>query len=658
MITKSLHWKNTGSVVSKIDIDHSPMGKFAILHAGEAGMPGDQQQLATHLLKQGFQAVPSVVDGENVLMVALGRNEKSLTRALHQAGAISGEPQVEFSDAREQSGNFLQRAWVNIQRNATRLDGTFGCLGHVFLYRRGRILDDESIVSASKLYGAATIILAAFGNGAQALNASVENLANETRHQLSKSGIEIEKSEYETTHQEMQDNRNILQKFVGFVSRNPILVNASLGIPGNLQLVKSGLDDRQYTRAFAGATAAAGALTASLLPEKAVEDQRMPENPGPIRRFISFVQERPVRIMGLNQLLDNALMWADVLSLKSTYTKRMTGWTDKDGTQHASHYELRDRANQAISDVLLGGVDWNAVGPKGTTIAGRIQEWRKEFLETERQDTPEAKLSLEGIMESAKATLAGFSPDALQEKWKARSLQNNPEHRLQTVIERTGVTGLEKLHQLLDVRGQVESELATAEKAEASDQSGSKNPFKNAYTAAIASLGLWTMSSAMTAITSKQHGSELGSDGADKSWLEKQGPAGKMVLGRYAQMALAVAPEDRGRAITEMATHLSTVVDKFAVSAEEIRQNLTQMVEKMEENRFVSQPTKLASIPKGNTPMLAVAHSVAPIAKESGLKHAAAAQTAEHAPAEPTVEDASLRAVTEQQAAVQGAHHG
>lgn len=588
MISKTYSWQSSQSTISKMEVDTSAVGKYAILHAGDA--PGNQQKLATELLNKGFQAVPSVIDGENVLITTLSfrNNDKVLTKALLDLGAVEGKPDIQ-KEKIQKDGNIFQRSRDAILRQAARLDGVFGIAGHVFLNRRGVILEDKSLENASKLFGTTTMILAVFGNGARAINESVDTFAEQTRNQLAKSGIDVPRSEYENELMHMQDNRSFPKKVYDFVARNPLPINYAIALPGHLSIVQSGIKDREYGRTAAGTIATSGALTAMLVKEKPIEEQRLPDNPNILRRIGSKIQERPVRVLGLNQLFEQTFMWADVLRMKNTYTNRLNGFTDKKGNYHKSHYELLNDTNSAINNVLLGDIDWSKAGAQGSDIEGRIGEWRKAFLETNLEQTEEAKASLSSIMNDAKGILSKVSssinPKAILEKYEKKKGESPHEQQLNAVLASKELSGLEKLQEMLTIKQQVERELTTAEKAEASEAHG-KNPLKNAYTAAISNIALWTMSSIMTVLTSKRHGSEIGGDDRDSNWLDQQGPAGKMLLGRYAEMALNVAPENREHAITEMSTHLSTLIDKRQAGTDLIRNALSDMVTTMEKSPF------------------------------------------------------------------------
>lgn len=109
-----------------------------------------------------------------------------------------------------------------------------------------------------------------------------------------------------TTHALLR-HQGLLDHVQDYFYRHPTDLMNATGLLGAGQLIRSGLKKRFLPDLASGAVVAAGALAGLLIPEKQPDPDHPPEGMG--GRILSTIQEKPLRITGALQGMNNVAMF-------------------------------------------------------------------------------------------------------------------------------------------------------------------------------------------------------------------------------------------------------------------------------------------------------------------------------------------------------------
>ncbi|MCC7260847.1 MAG: hypothetical protein IT567_07420 [Alphaproteobacteria bacterium] len=562
MIRSRYQFNNSSSPIERIEVHISEAeGRFARIHFRPNADPAALDALRLKMRASGFFSSPNVdettgeaflrVDGFNVF-----RGEKALLKGLDKAGIstqnISRETPKLEPDPEESKGNLFQRGWKFVQRQALRFDGLFGLIGHMFLFAAGTKTGDNGRRNAATFYGASTLLLIIFGNGAKSIDD--EDIVEKTRKESQKAGINLQPDAYDEFSRETLLKRNAFQKAGDVFLRYPFAFAYGLGVPGNVAHLSSALKDKNYDRMAVPALGMFGTIVTMLLPEKALADQDLPKNPGIGQRITSEIQARPLRFHGTIMLLDNAFLWKEAFNLDKVSAERVK--THPPRIAEIEKLMLQLLGNIPKEEFIRLCVDekgafrYNAEtaeavyeGLRGVDLrAGNVAEQlMKQFPKGHEEELLLSKIinlpanvwkSVETTTEAIKERASLIQEEGLKEG----NAKYNEAHAKtpERIAADDNLSLFDKLQKLSTARNALQGELDVALRNGTVEDS--KNPLDRVSGGTLTKLmaTFWTLSSLSTFIASKNRAPE-----------QEQLKSFDSTAGRLAYMMLSMSPEER-----------------------------------------------------------------------------------------------------------------
>jgi uncharacterized protein (DUF2164 family) len=316
--TTTYRW-NSGSTISRIEIEKMPTGKTeARLYANKETPETSLAALPRELHKYGFEKpYPEVIEGENCLIIPDTSNPAKLFSLLAQKGLVQGDAQV----ATDQNGKK--------KIDTLKYSGLVGMVGHGALMARGALRGDWNQVFQGPAGAAVPLILSAYGNGQD--NIDFDHMLQEMHGYFQKEGIDLPPLE------SLEAKRSLIKTLNHFASTHSLELAGSIGLFGAYKGIRSGMNDRNWFRAGAGAVSGVGTAAMFLVPESKQDDDRsagtkLKEELGKLAKacltptqlpgaMMDFVKAGPIMFMGVLNLADNALYGADIWKQITTFRK-------------------------------------------------------------------------------------------------------------------------------------------------------------------------------------------------------------------------------------------------------------------------------------------------------------------------------------------------
>jgi len=345
------HWENNSLIKNAIFESPKLGDKRALLFIEESAdtheaLKKGREELLT---KHKINSYPDYIDGRHVLVVNKYKDEKALKSALNNIGFTNG---VGFSKSlgKEDAPSSFKEKLNHLRHGTTlKIAGFLGLIGHGLMMRAGIMEGDSSKKAASIKYMVNSGLYATFGNGAEQLK--VDPIIDRMRTHLADNNIYIEPTEIDVTNSSYKDNQSIFKKAYNLVGKNVIQINEGIGLWSNIDQMASGMGKggngtKSVPFFLAGFSSAIGSIAAIALPEVKKEEQNPALQKNIFGRAFSWVQEAPLRFLGLTTVVGNISFFFDVFEKKKRQSSILNGGTDKDGKKLLSHSE-RIKNNEA-----------------------------------------------------------------------------------------------------------------------------------------------------------------------------------------------------------------------------------------------------------------------------------------------------------------------
>lgn len=309
------------SAIARMECEPLPGGGYKARLVAREGAQANFAALPGMLRAQGFSsAYADVWQERNVLTVPNVKSPEALASALATAAFVSGAAQHETTPVKRQKQAFDTLKW----------SGRVGVLGQLMLTVNGWLQKDRHKMHSGLASALHLLIVARYGNGKDRLDFD---------GMLKGMGEYFDEQDIKLPPPELQERKSTaLGSLDRLIGKHPLEIGHAIGITGAVKLVQSGVKDLResggkqgFYSTAAGLSTLSGDLAIMFVPErrksKAERAQKKDESlkgwiaglprtwgrllrsPGKIPGALwEFVQDAPLRFMGLVNLAESALM--------------------------------------------------------------------------------------------------------------------------------------------------------------------------------------------------------------------------------------------------------------------------------------------------------------------------------------------------------------
>lgn len=331
--TLAIYRYKQGSLLDEVQILSNESGGLrAYLHAREDATPEQLAQVRTSIASLGWKAVPTQLDGRQVLEIRGFKKRPVLEAALRDHGWVVEPPSVELQDndrrstQEKLSNGTLKFAGISyLVGDAAFMKYGFSKLAHPSQQDKTSRFFNKMDIGAGVGYALGSLSLMIFGSRDQSQNV-IEAASKKVRNYARKEQIAVDDGT--TLDNAAFTERSFKERIRHTLAKYPsetlnsiyVGVGALLGMAATYRAVKyhqagelKNFKDELWDIGLGGVTATS-ALAGLVIKEKK-PDEEGKEKPEGLGKAWAWVQEKPLRATGIG------FMAATLLHAKGTYNK-------------------------------------------------------------------------------------------------------------------------------------------------------------------------------------------------------------------------------------------------------------------------------------------------------------------------------------------------
>lgn len=316
MTRSSYQWNSESSLIKEVEIDDHGKKPVGVIFAPEnSAEPEKLAHLQSDLfVKHGILGYAKQIDGRQALVVHEFDTPESLIDTLETQGVVAGKPEVTQlppSQQEQEEKTGLGKAFEDFRhKGAMKAAGVAGIMGHLLLLTSGHLEQDPEKQKIAGIFLLNTALYAYYGNGTQDLQA--DEALQPMRDMLKENGIDLKSNTLEEVVDQIATDKGFLSKIDNFVREHIVQLNESVGAYNNYLMIQNGLGQKDFGMLGAGVSSLLGSLSAIAVPEKPMEDQPKEMLDNPLGKAWAFVQDSPMRVMGVMNLINSTSLMADI----------------------------------------------------------------------------------------------------------------------------------------------------------------------------------------------------------------------------------------------------------------------------------------------------------------------------------------------------------
>jgi hypothetical protein len=269
----------------------------------------DYDQLSTirrAMEAHGWQCVPAVVEGKNVLQVSGFKEEGELAALLATHGLADATPIIIPEPGDHPTKTISD--WL--EHTSLKAAGWLNLVGDIALLGAGIKSGREQEVTAGVLYTGGAAVLARYAN--VKTEHQVQRVLDRTAGFMQQQAAQLpEDTALSTIARDRKTG--VIKNTEDFLYRYPAEVMLSAYTLGAFSMLRSGIKQGNPWGIAYGANSVALKAASLMIPEKGKMDPADKQGAGPVRSVINWVQEKPLRLFGFGSLVSDALLGMSAL---------------------------------------------------------------------------------------------------------------------------------------------------------------------------------------------------------------------------------------------------------------------------------------------------------------------------------------------------------